>query len=124
MTTQEFIDQFQTRYGVAPGDRSVNAYVNIMLAAQAVEMAARQEPLDWDNMAEVRTRVRDALREMDLPETLFGPIKFDSTGQNYHPPLLAQVMQGELVIVAPAEQQTGQLVFPMPAWSEREIKRP
>jgi hypothetical protein len=33
-------------------------------------------------------------------------------------------MQGELVIVAPAEQQTGQLVFPMPAWSEREIKRP
>lgn len=124
MTTQEFINEFQTRYGTAPGDRSVNAYVNIFLAAQALELAARQEPLDWDNMADVRTRFRDALRELDLPETLFGPIKFDSTGQNIHPPLIAQVNQGQLVIIAPAEQQTGEIVFPMPAWSGRMIDEP
>ena len=124
MTTQDFIDEFQTRYGLAPGDRSVNAYVTIVLTAQALEMASQEEPFDWDNIAEVRTRLRDALRQVDLPETLFGPIKFDSTGQNYHPPLIAQVIQGQLVIVAPAEQQTGQIVFPMPAWDERVINRP
>ncbi|MCB0162759.1 MAG: ABC transporter substrate-binding protein [Anaerolineae bacterium] len=124
LTTQEFSDRFQTRYGVAPGDRSVNAYVNVMLAAQAVELASQSEPLDWNNMADVRTRVRDALQALDLPDTLFGPIKFDSTGQNYHPPLIAQVIQGRLVIVSPAEDQTGQMIFPMPGWDERVIDEP
>ncbi|MCB9077851.1 MAG: ABC transporter substrate-binding protein [Anaerolineaceae bacterium] len=123
-TTQEFSDRFQTRYGVAPGDRSVNAYVNVMLAAQALELASQAEPLDWNNMIDVRTRLRDALRALDLPDTLFGPIKFDSTGQNYHPPLMAQVIQGRLVIVAPADDQTGQMVFPMPGWGERVIDEP
>lgn len=123
-TTQDFIDRFQARYGVTPGDRSVNAYVNVVLAAQALEMAAQPEPLNWDDISGVRARLRDALRELDLPDTLFGPIKFDSTGQNYHPPLIAQVNQGRLVIVAPAEHQTGQIVFPMPVWSERVIDEP
>lgn len=123
-TTRDFINAFQSRYGVAPGDRSVNAYVNVMLAAQALELAAQSEPLDWDNIADVRTRLRDALGELDLPETLFGPIKFDSTGQNYHPPLIAQVRDGQLVIVAPAEQQTGQVVFPMPSWDQRQLGQP
>lgn len=123
-TTPAFIDRFQSRYGVAPGDRSVNAYVNVLLAAQALELASAQEPLDGENVAEVRRRLRDALREIDLPETLFGPINFDSTGQNYHPPLIAQVITGRLVIVAPAEHQTGQTVFPMPAWRERVINEP
>ena len=123
-TTQDFIDRFQARYGVTPGDRSVNAYVSIVLAAQALEMANQPEPLDWNNIAGVRIRLRDALRELNMPDTLFGPIKFDSTGQNYHPPLIAQVNQGQLVIVAPAEHQTGQAVFPMPNWSERVIDEP
>ncbi|MCB0195198.1 MAG: ABC transporter substrate-binding protein [Anaerolineae bacterium] len=123
-TTQEFVDRFQTRYGVAPGDRSVNAYVNVMLAVEALDMAAQPEPLDWGDMVSVRTRLRDALWALDMPDTLFGPIRFDSTGQNYHPPLVAQVDQGRLVIVAPAEHQTGQIVFPMPVWSERVIDEP
>ncbi|MCB0209104.1 MAG: ABC transporter substrate-binding protein [Anaerolineae bacterium] len=118
-TTQAFVDRFQKRYGAAPGDRSVNAYVTVMLVAQALETAAQSEPLDWDDMVGVRTRLRDALQEIDLPETLFGPIQFDSTGQNDHPPLIAQVKQGRLVIVAPAEHQTGQVLFPMPTWAER-----
>jgi len=121
LTTQSFIQRFQARYGSPPGSRSVNAYVNIFLAAQALELAAQNEPLSGTDIAGVRLAVRNALRGLDLPETLFGPVRFDETGQNDHPPLLVQVVQGQLTVVSPTEQSTGEVIFPVPPWSQRAI---
>ena len=121
LTTQSFIQKFEDRYGSPPGSRSVNAYVNIFLAAKALELAAQVESLNWTDTVSVRLAVRNALGDLDLPETLFGPVSFDATGQNDHPPLLVQVVQGQLTVVSPEEQSTGEVVFPAPPWSQRAI---
>ena len=118
-TVEDFGQRFQTRYGVPPLSRSVNAYVNIQLAGQALAPSAGPGSSDTQDVARLRRAVRDRLRQLDLPETLFGPIKFDEAGQNKHRPLLAQIIQGQLIIVSPEAQSTGQVVFPAPPWSQR-----
>ena len=51
--------------------------------------------------------IRDALKATDMPQTTFGPVKFDARGQNLHPVLVTQVQKGKYVIVNPKSEATG-----------------
>jgi branched-chain amino acid transport system substrate-binding protein len=119
-TIPAFTTHFSDRFGRPPGYRSVNAYVNVYLAKAALEAAlsppwdAATAPLEQDRRA-----VRDALRTLDVPETLFGPIRFDRDGQNTTGILITQIRGGEFVVISPDDRAEGALVLPAPAWSQR-----
>ena len=77
--------------------------------SEAVKKAGK-----WDPVA-----IRDALKDINLPETTFGPVKFDARGQNQHPVLVTQVQKGQYQIVHPKNEATADPVLPTPKWSER-----
>jgi ABC-type branched-subunit amino acid transport system substrate-binding protein len=68
----------------------------------------------WDPVA-----IRDALKATDIPQTTFGPVKFDAQGQNEHPILVTQIQKGKYVIVSPKSEATGDPIIPTPNWSGR-----
>lgn len=117
-TTPEFIAHFTERYGQPPTHRSVNAYTNIYLAREAISAALTIPPSTPVGVQLGRIAVRDALRELNVEETLFGPIDFDDVGQNATDVILVQMIDGEIVIVSPPELATGELVLPAPMRGE------
>jgi branched-chain amino acid transport system substrate-binding protein len=92
----DFAKKFQARYGSVP-------------AYHAVQKAGK-----WDPVA-----IRDALKDTNIPETTFGPVKFDARGQNLHPVLVTQVQKGQYQIVHPKTEATADPILPTPKWSER-----
>lgn len=120
-TTRAFVQTFEAAYGSPPEYRSLDAYINVYIAAQAIEAAQQSLGRPWETVdsASARLAVRNALRELRMPQTLLGPIAFDSTGQNALELLLVQNRAGQLVVVYPVARQTGNVVFPAPPWSGR-----
>jgi branched-chain amino acid transport system substrate-binding protein len=105
----QFAEKFKAKYGTTPAYHAVQAYVALKVMAEAVKKAGK-----WDPVA-----IRDALKATDMPETTFGPVKFDARGQNLHPVLVTQIQKGKYVIVHPKSEATGDPVVPTPKWSER-----
>ena len=57
-------------------------------------------------------KVRDAMASLDMP-SFFGPIKFNSRGQNESKPMSAiQIQGGQVVTVYPKDQQEKPLQWP------------
>lgn len=110
--------EFDTKYfhllGAHPAYHGMEAYAAAMTAKEAIEKAGSLDP----------TALRDALRRVDMPETPFGPIKFDGRGQNAHPVLITQVLRKEgkldYRVVWPREGAETQAVIPTPPWNERK----
>jgi branched-chain amino acid transport system substrate-binding protein len=66
-----------------------------------------------------RNKISNALVNIDLM-TFFGPIKFDEHKQNIiDHELLFQIQNEEDIVVAPNNLAEGNLIFPIPKWSER-----
>jgi branched-chain amino acid transport system substrate-binding protein len=63
--------------------------------------------------------VRDALAGLDV-ETLYGQVKFESTGQIAMGQVLIQIQDGKLVPVYAAGKFVGKPGYPMPKWSQRK----
>ncbi len=116
-----FAQAFSERYqGDEPALRTVLTYTALHVAADSIQrVGGEDESLNWANLADVRLAVRNALDETDLQDTIFGPIKFDETGQNTHPVLLLQVIDGKFVTVYPEEYRSRAPVVPVPTWGER-----
>ncbi|MBI3980178.1 MAG: ABC transporter substrate-binding protein [Chloroflexi bacterium] len=112
-TAADFVRAYGERFGGTPGYRALQGYVSMDVAALALEQAF-QHPA-----SEVNFQVREALRGMNLQETLFGPIRFDHRGQNRHPVLLTQVIDGQFVTVYPEEHRVRPAVVPVPPWDQR-----
>jgi branched-chain amino acid transport system substrate-binding protein len=104
----EFTTRFRDKYGYAPQYHSAEAYVSLHLAADALRRAATTE----------RSAVREALQITQLT-TIFGDIRFDAQGQNDHPMLVTQVIDGDFVTVYPPDVAVRDPVYPMPAWDQR-----
>jgi peptide/nickel transport system substrate-binding protein len=103
-----FVRGYTSKYTQEPGTRSLQAYESVMLAAQAIRQTASGE-------SPPATRaIRDALKAMDVQDTLFGRVHFDNQGQNEHSPLLLQVRNDHPEIIFPSENQTAQVVYPRP----------
>ncbi len=88
----------------------MQAYEALHAAAQAM----------IDAQAADRTKVRDAIKKLDMPTTPFGPVKFDANGQNQHPVLITQVQGGKYHVVFPLDAADAKPIIPAPKWSQRQ----
>jgi len=107
--SKEFTEKFKARYGIIPAYHAVQAYTALKVMAEAVKKAGK-----WDGAA-----IRDALKATDMPETTFGPVKFDARGQNQHQVLVTQIQKGKYQIIHPKSEATADPIVPTPAWSGR-----
>jgi branched-chain amino acid transport system substrate-binding protein len=107
--SKEFDAEYFKRTGTHPQYHAMQAYQTLMTAAQAINNA---KSLD-------ATKVRDALRDINLKTSAFGPIKFDANGQNQHVVLITQVQGGKYLVVYPANLAAAKPVIPAPQWSKR-----
>jgi branched-chain amino acid transport system substrate-binding protein len=107
--SKEFDDAFFKLTGSHPAYHAMQAYAALVTAAAAVKQAASAQP----------AAIRDSLKAIDLPETPFGPIKFDERGQNSHQVLITQVLDGKYRVVFPPDVAETKPVIPTPPWKNR-----
>ena len=113
---KEFDSKYFQLLKAHPAYHGMEAYAAVMVAKEAIAKAGSMDP----------TALRDALRQIDLPDTAFGPVKFDARGQNTHPVLVTQVLrkEGKLDhrVVWPPEQAEARPVIPTPPWAKRSTE--
>jgi len=80
----------------------------LKVAAAAINNAKSLDP----------AKIRDAIKNLNLSMTPFGPIKFDN-GQNQHPVLITQIQKGQYRVVFPSDSAEAKPIIPAPAWSKR-----
>jgi branched-chain amino acid transport system substrate-binding protein len=107
--SREFDDAFVKLTGTHPAYHAMQAYAALVTSAAAINKANSVQP----------AAIRDALKAIDLPETPFGPIKFDERGQNPHQVLITQVLGGQYKVVYPPEAAETKPVVPTPPWEKR-----
>lgn len=86
----------------------MQAYAALLVAAAAINNAKSLEP----------AKIRDAIKNINLSSTPFGPIKFEN-GQNQHPVLITQIQGGQYKVVFPSDVVQAKPVIPAPVWSKR-----
>jgi branched-chain amino acid transport system substrate-binding protein len=107
--SKEFDAEYFKRYNSHPAYHAIEAYVALNIVVRAMKDA---ESLD-------AVKIRDAIKNMNLSMTPFGPIKFDGNGQNPHPVMITQVQDGQYRVVYPPDAADAKPVIPTPAWSLR-----
>jgi branched-chain amino acid transport system substrate-binding protein len=106
--SKEFDAEYFKRFKTHPAYHAIQAYAALRVAAQAINDAKSLEP----------AKIRDAIKNLNLASTPFGPIKFDN-GQNLHPVLITQVQKGQYRVVFPAAAAEAKPTIPAPVWSKR-----
>jgi len=106
----EFDQKFFTLAGSHPAYHAMEAYAALVVAAAAIDNAKAHQP----------QAIRDAIKQVNLAETPFGPVKFDDRGQNQHPVLVTQVQGGQYKVVWPSEAAESKPIIPTPEWSKRQ----
>lgn len=90
-------------------------YTAVMVLRDALERAGSTDP----------DKLRSALKATNMTAKdgyiqLVKRIQFDEKGQSiYAHSLVSQIQKGKHMVVWPAESAQAQMVYPMPAWSER-----
>src|SRR5215467_6158066 len=107
---REFDAEFFKRFGTHPAYHAIQAYSALKVAAQAITNAKSTDS----------TKIRDAIKNINLSMTAFGPVKFDANGQNQHPVLITQVQGGQYRVVFPANVADAKPIIPAPKWSQRK----
>jgi branched-chain amino acid transport system substrate-binding protein len=108
--SQEFDQKYFKLAGSHPAYHAMEAYAVLLVAAAAIQNAKSDQA----------QAIRDALKQVDLPETPFGPVKFDAHGQNQHPVLITQVQGGQYKVVWPPDAAESKPIIPTPEWSKRK----
>jgi branched-chain amino acid transport system substrate-binding protein len=106
--SSQWAARFRDRFNYEPSYHSVQAYISLKVAADAIARAGSPN----------RPRVRDAIRATRM-DSIFGPISFDERGQNNHPVAITQVLGGRFVTVWPEEIAAHRPILPTPPWSAR-----
>jgi branched-chain amino acid transport system substrate-binding protein len=106
--SKEFDAEYFKRFNSHPAYHAIQAYAALRVAAQAINNAKSLEP----------AKIRDAIKNINMSSTPFGPIKFDN-GQNQHPVLITQVQKGQYRVVFPADAAETKPIIPAPVWSKR-----
>src|SRR5215468_1237971 len=102
--SKEFDAEFFKRYGSHPAYHAIQAYAALKVAAQAINNAKSTDS----------TKIRDAIKNLNLPMTPFGPVKFDANGQNQHTVLITQVQGGKYKVAYPANVADAKPIIPAP----------
>ena len=108
--SKEFDQKFFKNTGTHPAYHAMEAYAALLVASKAMAQARNKTAEGY----------RDALRAINLPDTPFGPIKFDAKGQNPHPVLITQIQSGQYKVVWPKDAAETRPVIPTPPWSNRK----
>ena len=106
----DFDQAFFKLTGAHPAYHAIEAYAALLTAAAAINKANAAQP----------TAIRDAVKGIDLPDTPFGPIKFDQRGQNAHPVLITQIQSGQYKVVWPPDAAESKPIIPTPPWNKRQ----
>jgi len=106
--SKEFDAEYFKRYKSHPAYHAIQAYAALRVAAQAINNAKSLDP----------GKIRDAIRDLSMSETAFGPVKFVN-GQNLHPVLITQIQGGQYRVVFPPDVAEAKPTIPAPAWSKR-----
>jgi branched-chain amino acid transport system substrate-binding protein len=107
--SKEFDAEYFKRYKSHPAYHAIQAYESLQVAAQAINDA---KSLD-------STKIRDAIKNLNLSSTSFGPVRFDANGQNQHEVLITQVQGGRYQVVYPPEVASSKPIIPAPRWNQR-----
>ena len=107
--SREFDAEYFKRYNGHPTHHAMFAYATLQTAAHAITDARSLDP----------ARIRDAIKNLNLAMTPFGPLKFDASGQNRHAVMITQVLGGQYRVVYPPEIADSKPVVPTPEWSKR-----
>jgi branched-chain amino acid transport system substrate-binding protein len=107
--SKEFDAEYFKRNNSHPQYHAMQAYQSLMTAAQAMKNAKSLDP----------AKVRDALKNINLKMTAFGPVKFDANGQNQHTVLITQIQGGAYHLVYPPTIADAKPIIPAPEWSKR-----
>jgi branched-chain amino acid transport system substrate-binding protein len=107
--SKEFDDAYFKRTSTHPQYHAIQAYQSLLTMAQAILHAKSTDA----------AKVRDALKNIDLKTSTFGPIKFDANGQNRHVVLITQVQNGKYVVVFPPNVAGAKPIIPAPEWAKR-----
>lgn len=107
---QKYAELFKKTFDYEPPYQAAESTASVEVFADAIERAGSLDP----------QKVRDAIAATDLM-TMYGPIKFDSTGKNIAKSMVMyQVQHEKFVVVAPAKWASGKPIYPAPTWNERE----
>jgi branched-chain amino acid transport system substrate-binding protein len=106
----EFDQKYFALAGSHPAYHAMEAYAVLIAAAAAIDIAKSDQP----------AAIRDAIKQLNLAETPFGPVKFDARGQNLHPVLVTQVQDGQYKVVWPLDAAESKPIVPAPEWSKRK----
>jgi branched-chain amino acid transport system substrate-binding protein len=106
--SKEFDAEYFKRYKSHPQYHAMQAYAALKTAVAAINQAKSLEP----------AKIRDAIKNLDLTSTPFGPIKFVN-GQNQHPVLITQIQGGQYRVVFPPDAAEAKPIIPAPPWSKR-----
>jgi branched-chain amino acid transport system substrate-binding protein len=106
----DYAERFEARFDISPSYQAAESTAAALTLQLAIEAAGSTDTDD----------VRTALQEMDIV-TFYGPINFDDTGKNAGKPMVTiQVQDGEILVIAPEEAAEVEVIWPAPAWDERD----
>lgn len=101
-SAKQYAKDFEKRFGATAEYHSAEAAAACLAITQAVEKAGTTDV----------KKVRDAMAKLDI-DTFFGPIKFNSRGQNVTKPMSAiQIQDGKVVTIYPKDQAEAPLQWP------------
>jgi len=119
-STKNYVEFMQKEYGVTPDYTEAGCAVTGEVFAAALAKINATPPLS----EEERDKLVTALEQIELKDTLFGPIKFATEGNWYHDntglkPLTVQIIDGKQVIVGPKNLREQAPVYPQPDFDKR-----
>ena len=109
---KDFVKKFEAKFGRAPEYWAPFGYTAIKMVVKAIEDA---KSLDKEALI-------SALEKVEMKSPL-GTVRFKSTGKTLHQVVdklfVVQWQGGKVAILYPEEYKTGELIYPVPKWSER-----
>jgi branched-chain amino acid transport system substrate-binding protein len=108
--SQDFDEKYTRLMGTHPAYHGMEAYAALLVATEAMKAAGAEA---------TPTAIRDAIRNLNIADTPFGPIRFDAKGQNAHPVLVTQIQNGQYKVVWPPDVAETKPILPTPEWSKR-----
>jgi len=107
---------YKSRYGVSMNENSARAFMGVLVLADAINRAKSTDP----------AAIRQALLDTNIPASqiilAWEGIKFNpENGQNVlGRAIMVQIQGGKYYTVWPFDLASKELVWPLPAWSERK----
>jgi branched-chain amino acid transport system substrate-binding protein len=108
-----FVGKFQKMFGRPPNTTNMHGYTSAKVLITAIQKVLfNDQTLTGDN-------IRRSLTQLDLSLPM-EHIVFDSNGdpmQYRH--VVVQIQKGKFVVVYPPKRASGQAIYPMPSWGNR-----